>query len=133
MVRKRVGLFLIRVAFLFQTVLAGSIQPELPSSSDFDTVRAALKITFPDPDLRLSGPAAPAPGCGPETVMNETLQGNPLKICETSGLAPLRGEPSGNAPRLSFPMELVAGMLVTLGLVALAATMWQALTLTEKQ
>lgn len=30
-------------------------------------------------------------------------------------------------------MELVAGMLVTLGLVALAATMWQALTLTEKQ
>lgn len=91
MVRKRVGLFLIRVAFLFQTVLAGSIQPELPSSSDFDTVRAALKITFPDPDLRLSGPAAPVPGCGPETAMNETLQGNPLKICETSGLAPLRG------------------------------------------
>ncbi len=135
MARKRVGLFLIWAAFLgFRMVWAGSIQPELPMSSDLNTELGAQRIPSPDPDLRLSGPAMPTPGCGPESAMNETLQNNPLKICDYAGPAPLQGEPSGgNARALSFPVELVAGILITLGVVALAATMWQALMLSREE
>ncbi len=129
MARKRVGLFLIWAAFLgFRMVWAGSIQPELPMSSDLNTELGAQRIPSPDPDLRLSGPAMPTPGCGPESTLNETLRKDPLKSCEHAGLAPLQEDvPNSNARALSFPMELVAGMLMTLGAVALAATLWQAL------
>ncbi|MCC6365310.1 MAG: hypothetical protein IT165_17485 [Bryobacterales bacterium] len=97
-------------------------------SSDLNTELGAQRIPSPDPDLRLSGPAMPTPGCGPESTLNETLRKDPLKSCEHAGLAPLQEDvPNSNARALSFPMELVAGMLMTLGAVALAATLWQAL------
>ncbi|MCZ2150776.1 MAG: hypothetical protein LC126_23755 [Bryobacterales bacterium] len=135
MARKRVESFLIWVVFLgFRAVLAGPVQPEMPVSSDLNTGQGGLRVPSPDPDLRLSGPAMPTPGCGPESAMNETLQNNPLKICDYAGPAPLQGEPSGgNARALSFPVELVAGILITLGVVALAATMWQALMLSREE